>query len=103
MGKERSSPQSSLKNGCKMKISPFIKNKQSTHTHNKTKKTHLTIQRARAMEISANNLTLKGVTINSNRLIAFVRNCHDAILSPLCVLGAELRRPEKAYPKHRPW
>lgn len=55
------------------------------------------------MEISANNLTLKGVTINSNRLIAFVRNCHDAILSPLCVLGAELRRPEKAHPKHRPW
>lgn len=46
------------------------------------------------MEISDNDLTQAhmGLIINRNWLIAFVRNCHDAILSALWVLGAELRK-----------
>lgn len=46
------------------------------------------------MEMSDNDLTQAhmGLIINRNWLIAFVRNCHDAILSALWVLGAELRK-----------
>lgn len=61
-----------------MKISPFLKSPA----------------RAMKMEISDNDLTQAhmGLIINRNWLIAFIRNCHDAILSALWVLGAELRK-----------